>query len=50
MNHERLCAHCPELSEYGPLSEWVYVAQCSGETDNQIRTRLLKKLKALPAM
>jgi hypothetical protein len=26
INHERICAHCRELSEYGPLSEWVHVA------------------------
>ena len=41
--------YCHELAEYGPLAELVYVAQCSGETDDQIRTWLLEKLKALAA-
>jgi hypothetical protein len=41
--------YCPELREYGPLADEVYVAQCSGKTDNQIRPWLLEKLKALAA-
>jgi hypothetical protein len=41
--------YCKELAEYGPLAESVYVERCSGETDDQIRARLLEKLKALAA-
>jgi len=41
--------YCRALSEYGPLDEDVYVAQVSGQTDDQIRAWLLEKLKALAA-
>jgi hypothetical protein len=41
--------YCAELSDYGELDEWVYVAHYSGQTDNQIRPWLLEKLKALAA-
>lgn len=42
-------SYCHELAEYGPLAELVYVARCSGETDDQIRAWLLEKLEALAA-
>jgi hypothetical protein len=38
-----------ELADYGELSEEVYIARDSGQTDNQIRPRLLEKLKTLAA-
>jgi hypothetical protein len=38
---------CAELAEYGELSEEVYLARDSGQTDNQIRAWLLEKLKSL---
>jgi hypothetical protein len=41
--------YCSELSEYGELAEEVYVAQVSGETDDQIRAWLVEKLKILAA-
>lgn len=41
--------YCSELSEYGELAEDVYVAQASGETDDQIRAWLVEKLKILAA-
>ena len=41
--------YCKELAEYGPLAEWVYIARCSDQTDDQIRASLLEKLKALAA-
>jgi hypothetical protein len=39
--------YCRELEEYGELGEWVYIAQDSGETKDEIRPWLLEKLKAL---
>ena len=39
--------YCRELADYGELAEEVYVALECGEPENQIRARLLEKLKAL---
>jgi hypothetical protein len=39
--------YCRSLSEYGALDEEVYVARISGQTEDQIRSWLLEKLRAL---
>jgi len=42
--------YCRELAEYGELDEDVYVAQHSGQTEDEIRPWLLEKLKTLASM
>jgi hypothetical protein len=42
--------YCAELADYRELSDEVYRARDSGQTDNQIRPWLLEKLKALAAL
>jgi hypothetical protein len=39
--------YCRELAEYGELDEDVYVAQHSGQTEDEIRPWLLEKLETL---
>lgn len=36
-----------ELADYGELAEEVYIALECGEPENQVRARLLEKLKSL---
>jgi hypothetical protein len=40
-------SHCAELAEFAESAEEVYVARDSGQSDSQIRPRLLEKLKTL---
>jgi hypothetical protein len=39
--------YCRELADYGELADEVYIALECGEPENQVRARLLEKLKAL---
>jgi hypothetical protein len=39
--------YCRELADYGELADEVYVALECGEPENQVRARLLEKLKSL---
>jgi hypothetical protein len=42
--------YCRALHDFGPLADDVHVARECGRTDDEIRTLLLEKLKALAAM
>jgi hypothetical protein len=41
--------YCREIADYGELADDVYISLEAGEPENEVRARLLEKLKSLAA-